>query len=116
MPQTKQINLRIDEQLLTQFKQKAEAEYGSMSRFLKLQIESYVAQEPLANDAELTALMYAVKALNQFVHDVNASKESLVKGGGKSATHREMNKIKNHTEAAIQAFKQSLAQRKDCFV
>ena len=116
MPQTKQINLRIDEQLQAQFKQKAEAEYGSMSRFLKLQIESYVAQEPLANDAELTALMYAVKALNQFVHEVQATKESFGKGSTKRAKHRELNKIHEHTEAAIQAFKHSLAQRKDCFV
>lgn len=110
MPQSKQINVRIDEELLAQFKQKAESEYGSMSRFLKLQIESYVEREPLANDAELTALMYAVKALNQFAHDINA-----ITGQGGKIPSRQLKDIRGYADDAIQAFKNSLAKRRDCF-
>jgi len=107
------IDLRIDSDLKRKFKEKADAEYGGMSRFLQLVIESYVDDDGFACDEELTSLLYAVRALNSFTNNVNQITKRMHSEGRipSERTLQELAELKSYSSDAADAFRACLDRR-----
>lgn len=115
MKKDKWLKLRINPEKHSTFKKKATEEYGDMSKFLDQQIDSFLLKEPIANDAELTALLYAVKALNSYTNNINQIAKKLNAGEHEKINNDEVLNIHEQVGGVVRTFKKCLETRRDCF-
>ena len=109
------IKLRIDADKKQAFKKKAKEGYGGMSEFLTRQIDSFLAEEPIGNDTELTDLLYAVRALGLYTNNVNQIAKKLNSGEYPKINPSELMEIQELTFDVILKFRACLEARKDTF-
>jgi len=115
MNKTVYLKVRVTEQERKDFKKKADAEYGSISECLRLQVRSIIEAQPLANDAELTALLYVVRALNSYCNNINQIAKKLNRDEDVTFSFEEANKVRCYTVDVIKKFKSCLNTRKNTF-